>query len=338
VLINVIGNALKFTDQGEVKIRVRGATDHLGGVVVVAEVSDTGIGIAAEDLTKVFDAFEQAEAGLKKGGTGLGMAISRKHAQLLGGDLTVQSHEGVGSTFFFRFHPEKGEGTLPAAKTTLAEITGLAPDSYVPHLLLVDDIALNRELVRVLLEPFGFQVSEAGNGQECLEQLSAIRPDLILMDWVMPVVNGLEATRLIRANEAWRDIPILVVSARSAEEIAPMLQGTEVSGHMRKPILLLELLSQIQTHVPGVRLAYADKPLAQDGSSTTETFHTWNSVAIRLPEPLRGHLRGLIENGEIDRFSETVLKDVCPLETELASHLTGLTERFDYRQILLVLS
>ena len=338
VLINVLGNALKFTDQGEVKVRVRSAEDHLGELVVVAEVNDTGIGISSKDLAKIFDAFEQAEAGLKKGGTGLGMAISRKHAQLLGGDLTVSSREGEGSTFFFHFHARMGAGTLAKPKATLSEIVGLAPDSYVPHLLLVEDIALNRELIRVLLEPFGFQVTEAVNGQECLDQLATIRPDLILMDWVMPVINGLEATQLIRANDAWRDIPIVVVTARSAEEIAPLLKGSEVAGFLRKPILLLDLLIQIQALVPGVHLEYAGEDQSSVRSAPLAATKTRKDAAQRLPVPMRMHLATLLENGEIDQFSETVLREVHPLEADLARHLQMLTEQFDYRQILLVLA
>ena len=337
VLINVLGNALKFSEQGEVKVKVRSASDHQGDLVVVIEVTDTGIGIPNKDLAKIFDAFEQAEAGLKKGGTGLGMAISRKHAHLLGGDLTVSSREGEGSTFFFHFRPTRAEGTLSLPKVTRCDIIGLAPDSYVPHLLLVEDIAVNRELVRVLLEPFGFQVTEAVNGQECLDRLATIRPDLILMDWVMPVMNGLEATQRIRANDAWQDIPIVVVTARSVDEVAGMVKGCEVAGYLRKPILLLDLLLQIQALVPNVRMEYADLLQSSKGSAPLGATKDRKDAAVRLPEPLRLHLAGLVENGEIDRFSEIVLREVQPLEADLADHLQLLTGQFDYRQILLVL-
>lgn len=249
----------------------------------------------------------------------------------------MSSREGEGSTFFFHFRPTRSEGTLSLPKATRCDIIGLAPDSYVPHLLLVEDIALNRELVRVLLEPFGFQVTEAVNGQECLDRLASIRPDLILMDWIMPVMSGLEATQRIRANDAWQDIPIVVVTARSVDEVAGMLKGCEVAGYLRKPILLLDLLLQIQTLVPNVRMEYAGPLQSTDSSALLDATNDRKDAAMRLPESMRLHMGGLVENGEIDRFSEFVLREVQPLEADLAHHLQVLTDQFDYRQILLVL-
>jgi signal transduction histidine kinase/DNA-binding NarL/FixJ family response regulator/HAMP domain-containing protein len=330
VMINVIGNALKFTDHGTITVRVHGEENGQGALAITAEVNDTGIGIPERDLARIFDAFEQAEAGVNRGGTGLGMAISRKYAQLLGGDLTVVSREGEGSRFRFLFRPGRAEGCNLEPRRDLREVRGLAKGSRVPHLLIVDDLALNRDLVRNLLEPFGFQLSEAGDGQECLDQLETLRPDLILMDWVMPVMNGLEATRRIRSAPAWRDIPIIMLAARAMEEIAPTPEGAGVDGYLRTPIMLLDLLEEIQKRVPGVRLEYADQPRSQALVSGGE----WKETAAHLPELLRRELSEWVEGGEIDRFAERVRKAVEPLEPDLARHLEQLTERFDYRQIL----
>ena len=331
VLINVIGNALKFTERGAITVRVGGAQNVRGELELTAEVEDTGIGIPERDLARIFNAFEQAAGGTHKGGTGLGMAISRKYAQLLGGDLTVASREGHGSTFRFRFCPGRAEGAVAAPRRELREVKGLAPGSRVPHLLVVDDIPANRELLRQLLEPLGFGLTEAGDGRECLERLETLHPDLILMDWVMPVMNGLEATSRIRAERAWRDIPIIMLAARALEEITPSPKGAGVDGYLRKPILLFDLLEQVQKLVPGVRLEYLDAaPAAVPAGDPAE-------AAARLPEPLRRELSEFVEGGEIDRFAERVRKEIGRLEPDLASHLEQLTEQFDYRQILLVL-
>ena len=333
VLINVIGNALKFTECGAITVRVRSRGAGPGELELVAEVHDTGIGIPERDLARIFNAFEQAEAGVSKGGTGLGMAISRKYAQLLGGDLTVESREGSGSTFLFIFRPDRAAGAALAPRREPREVQGLAPGSRLPHLLIVDDIALNRDLVRHLLEPFGFRLSEAGDGKECLDQLETMRPDLILMDWVMPVMNGLEATRSIRAHRDWRGIPIVMLAARSLEEIAPSPEGAGVDGYLRKPILLLDLLEQVQKLVPGVRLEYAGPPAGDAGPRERDLM----ASAARLPEALRRELAACVEGGEIDRFAERVRRDIGTLDPALAGHLEKLTEQFDYRQILLVL-
>ncbi|MDR3672457.1 MAG: ATP-binding protein [Holophaga sp.] len=338
VLINVIGNAVKFTDQGAVTVRVQmqGAETPQGELEVVAEVIDTGIGIPERDLARIFDAFEQAEAGVNKGGTGLGMAISRKYAQLLGGDLTVASREGEGSTFRFHFRCRRAEGSVLPSRSLLREVKGLAPGSLVPHLLVVDDIASNRDLIRSLLEPFGFQLSEAANGKECLERLETTHPDLILMDWVMPVMNGLEATRRIRAVEAWRDIPILMLAARALEEIAASPQEAGVDGYLRKPVQVPDLLEEIRKLVPGVCLEYADGPRPPEPVAVPSGRRPKGNAA-RLPAPLRQELTELVEGGEIDRFMERVGRDVESLDPGLAHRLALLTEQFDYRQILEVL-
>jgi signal transduction histidine kinase/DNA-binding response OmpR family regulator len=334
VLINIIGNALKFTERGAITVRVSGTEAPSGELEITAEVHDTGIGIPERDLARIFNAFEQAEAGVNKGGTGLGMAISRKYAHLLGGDLTVDSREGEGSTFHFTFRPARADGAVLAPRREPREIRGLAQGSRVPHLLVVDDIALNRDLVRHLLEPLGFHLSEAADGKECLDRLETMRPDLILMDWVMPVMNGLEATRRIRAERAWRDIPIVMLAARALEEIAPSPEGAGVDGYLRKPVLLLDLLELVQKLVPGVRLEYAE---AAAGAAPAGPGRDLKAASARLPEALRQELATYVEGGEIDRFAERVRKDIGILDPGLADHLEKLTEQFDYRQILMVL-
>jgi CheY-like chemotaxis protein len=184
------------------------------------------------------------------------------------------------------------------------------------------------------LEPFGFHLSEAGDGKECLARLGDVRPDLILMDWVMPVMDGLEATRRIRSSPSWRDIPIVMLAARAMEEMAPTPEGAGVDGYLRKPIMLLDLLEQIQKLVPGVRLEYADEPRSHPPVDGGEL----KGAAARLPKPLRRELTEFVEGGEIDRFAERVRKDIGQLDPDLARHLEQLTEKFDYQQILWVLA
>ena len=335
VLINVIGNALKFTDHGGIDVRVEVSEACLPEMEVSVSISDTGMGIPEHELQRIFEAFHQADGGLQKGGTGLGMAISRQHARMLGGDLSVTSRIGVGSVFCFRFRALVTNGNEDSARRSIRAPVGLAPGSVTPHILVVDDLRLNRDIVCHLLSDLGFRVTEASNGRECLEQIDLERPDLVLMDWVMPEMNGLEATRRIRASEMWRDLPIVMLTASAMEESRHEAGSAGVDGYLRKPLLLGEILLLIERLVPGVRLEYAEVAGVDDPADASSSVV---SLVGRLPEGLRVALSALIEGGRVDAFVERVRREVGPIDGGLARHLERLAHQFAYRDILQVLS
>lgn len=234
VLLNLLGNAIKFTDKGSVTLAVTGRWVTPQDTELCFEVADTGTGIASEDLARVFDSFEQVgDAENRAAGTGLGLPISRQLVQLMGGDIEVESEKGAGSTFRFTI-------TVPVAEMEQPE-SGVEkiPVGYRGRrrkILVVDDVAPNRLMLLDMLVPLGFQVKEAHDGESALEQMRKWMPDLVVTDLVMPVMGGLEAIGLIRADNALQHVPIIVTSASTnpGDDAASLQAGAD--AFLTKPI------------------------------------------------------------------------------------------------------
>ncbi len=245
VLINIIGNAVKFTKQGGVTLKVGYHQGHIR-----FQVEDTGIGIAAEDLEKIFLPFQQVgDANYRAEGTGLGLSITQKLVQMMGAELHVESTLEHGSTFWFVI--ELPESTVVKSKHQEQPIiTGfqISPqhDRKI-SILVVDDKWENRSVLVNLLTPLGFEVREANHGQECLEQVQHNPPDLILTDLVMPVMDGFEAARRIRKLPQFKNLPIIAASASVFDLDQQQSLEAGCNAFLPKPIrvdLLLELLQQ----------------------------------------------------------------------------------------------
>jgi CheY-like chemotaxis protein/two-component sensor histidine kinase len=205
VLINLLGNAIKFTASGGVKLRVSFGKKNQNNPnprrtkTLYFEVEDTGVGIAPEDIDRIFQPFIQTAIGHKfTEGTGLGLSISRKFVQLMGGDITVTSQPGQGSVFAFDIPITTADPDAINSKPT-QRVTGLAPDQPQYRLLVAEDKWTNRQLLVKLLTEIGFKVQEAKDGREAIERWKSWQPHLILMDVRMPVMDGYEATKQIRA-------------------------------------------------------------------------------------------------------------------------------------------
>ncbi|CAN7534013.1 ATP-binding protein [Pseudoduganella sp. LjRoot289] len=238
-LLNLLANAVKFTDRGGVSLRVQA----LDGGRLRFEVADTGVGIEAGQLERIFLPFEQAgETRRRHGGTGLGLAISRQFVRLLGGEIAVESQPGQGCRFWF-------ELTLPV-------LAAPAPDSAEPQmivgylgrrrrLLVADDLPENRRLLADMLEPLGFEVAQAAHGQAVLELAARQRPDLILMDVVMPGMDGLEAVRRLRRDSAMHDVPVIAVSASAGADDRQRQFDAGFDDSLPKPLDLDALLARL---------------------------------------------------------------------------------------------
>jgi signal transduction histidine kinase/ActR/RegA family two-component response regulator len=260
VLLNLLGNAVKFTDQGEVRLTVAADSSGDGMARLSFEVRDTGVGIADHEREKIFQAFEQAgDASSRFSGTGLGLAISRQLVRLMGGDIEVQSSLGQGSVFRFQVAFPLGQGTTSAAPSR-------TPTGYKGRrrlILVVDDNAANRDMLADMLDELGFKVEEASDGELALRAIEAIKPDLVLMDIAMPVMDGIETTRRLRTQPQWRNLPVVLVSANvtAAGEERGRLAGA--SGFLPKPVereRLLELMGQLLK----LRWRYADAAAGSD--------------------------------------------------------------------------
>ncbi len=243
VLINLLGNAIKFTDQGSVVLSVGSVPSTQGRVGVRFEISDTGIGIAPHQMERLFGVFEQGgEARHREGGTGLGLAISRQLVRLMGGDIQVQSTPGLGSRFWFELDLPLGDVVLPQGA---ALAVGYAGDPR--QVLVVDDVPRNCEMLTGVLARLGFVVHAAGNGQEALQYLATHRCDIVLMDVMMPVMDGLEATRRIRLQPSLSQLRVVVVSANATANDRALSQAAGANDFLAKPIdpsALMEVLAE----------------------------------------------------------------------------------------------
>ena len=234
VLLNLVGNAIKFTDLGQVRVRSRLARREADRVWLGFEVIDSGIGIRAEDQGRLFSAFEQADNSMtrKYGGSGLGLVISKRLVALMGGEIGLESAPGQGSRFHFTVCLGLGRAAGASAPTP-APVSAPLPPARV---LLAEDEPVSQEVAREQLQQLGLEVDLAGDGQQALAQARAHRYDLILMDMLMPRLNGLEATRAIRADSLNRDTPVLGLTANVFEEDRRACLEAGMNEHLGKPL------------------------------------------------------------------------------------------------------
>ncbi|NER78933.1 MAG: response regulator [Leptolyngbya sp. SIO1D8] len=289
VLINLLGNAVKFTQAGKVTLRVRARppfnaasswsslepkSDALpkrrlaSPLILSFEVEDTGPGISPTELNTIFDPFIQSRSiDHSKGGTGLGLAISRKFVQLLGGDIHVKSVLHKGTCFQFQIQVTLAKSEDVARVYQHRKVIGLAPDQAPCRILVVDDQADNRRVIRTLLEQVGFEVQEAVNGQEAIAQNQTWQPHLIWMDMRMPVMDGYQATHRIKMQP--QPPVIIALTASVFEEKREAVLAAGCDDFVRKPFQENVIFNKLAMYL-GVRYQYAPVDSAQDKAIVLE--------------------------------------------------------------------
>ena len=327
VVLNLLSNAVKFTENGGISVRVRSDVYQAQNlpqkerVRLTIEVEDSGIGISRENLEAIFRPFEQVESAANTGGTGLGLAICREYALLLGGDIRVVSEPGRGSCFGFTAVMIKGEAVPKTGAPACREVIGLDPGLGPARILVVDDNPDNQVLVKALLVPMGFEVTQAATGKEALELFKKIRPHAVLMDMRMPDMDGYEATRQIKRTDAGLATPVIALTASAFEEGKQKTLDAGADAYLRKPFQHRELY-EILGKCLGLRYVYRDDDERKTPPITAE------AVTV-LPEELRTRLRQAVADGNIRLFSE-LLEPVIESHPELVKSLRKLADGFNY--------
>jgi signal transduction histidine kinase/CheY-like chemotaxis protein len=348
ILINLLNNAIKFTEEGGVSVRICTDSKLLGAgeadenrqaqvgsqQQIYFEVEDTGAGIAPEELNKLFQAFMQTSSGKNaQEGTGLGLAISRQFVQLMGGDITVSSDVGVGTIFKFNITTQVVDAADDEAQQNKRRVIALEPNQPRYRILIVDDKSLNRQLLVQLLNPFGFELKEASNGQEAVDIWNEWEPHLIWMDMRMPVMDGYTATQQIKATTKGEATAIIALTASVLEEERAIVLSAGCDDFMRKPFREQEIFTAMNKHI-GVRYIY-EEPIDQAAQSLSKT----EIKDVLVPEALTALPSELLANlassakssdiAEVDRL----IQEVKAMNASIGDAFLALANEFEYGKI-----
>ena len=335
VLVNLLSNAVKFTATGGVAVRVRaeavaGKTgENKESLRLGVEVEDTGPGIPDEDMDRIFDLFQQAGAHVNVGGTGLGLTISRRFVEMMGGELTVKSKVGTGSCFRFDLLLKPAAEFARRDKRASRRIIGLEPGTGPVRILAVDDAPTNRALLCALLRPRGFEVAEAGNGVEALDIFAKWSPHAILMDMRMPVMDGYEATRRLKATEAGSKTPVIAITVIDFEDTKELVMATGVDAYIRKPFRIEEICEMLGKYL-GLRYVFADGKDKMIGDPAPASLNP--EARLALPQEIIQAMRQALEEGDSARLRELIAQ-VEKLDSATARELQALLDRYDYNKL-----
>ncbi len=337
VITNLVSNAIKFTETGSVIVQACLNSRENTTANLSFAVSDTGPGIAEEDSATLFEPFIQSGRGLSvHEGTGLGLPISRQFVQLMGGDFVVESQPGKGATFRFNIQAEISEPTAVIQEETTAKVTGLIHNQESYRILIVEDNEYSRLLLRKLLESVGFQVAEAENGREAVDQYELWQPHLIWMDMRMPVMNGYEATRLIREKPRGKESFILALTASAFEEQRAHVIAAGCDDFVRKPFRENEIFEKMAEYL-GVEYHYDDQqPSTPSEPGRLEDVLTPVTLAA-LPQPWLENLHDAAIRARADKIT-LLLSDIQSDYPQVAQHLAQLVEDFQFDKIITLTS
>ncbi len=344
IIINIVGNAIKFTDQGGITVRCDLVEAHDTSLFKI-DVCDTGIGMTPKQLAKIFNPFSQADESVTRrfGGTGLGLTISRKFAQALGGDIQVSSVQGQGSTFSISVEtgPLDGVKRLQPDQISYTHNEQSSAEHLEWHfpkarVLVVDDGAENRELVRFLLEDVGLSVADAANGQEGLDKALAENFDLVLMDVQMPVMDGFTAVAKMRENGLQQ--PVIALTANAMKGFEKECLDVGYSGYLSKPIDvdrfytyvggLLGATQQAQSATPENTPDNApdtrDKPQPRKTPSSSVEAPIYSTLPSEVPK-FRELIKKFIErlNGQLDAIDTAIENGELEVVATLGHWLKG---------------
>jgi signal transduction histidine kinase/FixJ family two-component response regulator len=331
ILINLLGNSVKFTDEGCISVRVMAKCTQ-DKLRLTVEVEDTGMGVEENEQNKLFQYFEQTTSGREiQGGTGLGLAISREYARMMGGDITVRSQFGKGSIFCLEIDSQEGSTVDVTGISEIHRIIGLEKGQKKPRILVVEDNADSRGLLIRLLRRIGFEVQKAENGLEAIEVFSKWQPHFIWMDLRMPIMNGLEATKKIRAMQEGADVPIVILSASVLEEeIKPIIKAG-CTDFVRKPYLEQDIFEAMDRHL---EIKYVYEVLSDEESIDFD--NNVDELIKSLPSELHNELYDAISRLNVNKVQKIIDK-IMVEHAALGSILKRYVEQLEYDKVWTIL-
>ncbi len=332
MLINLLGNALKFTERGSVSLEVE-ATERVGNKQWLSFiVRDSGPGIAEEEQGKLFEPFSQTSTGLAmEQGTGLGLTIVSQYTHLLGGQLSVSSHTtpGKSGTVFqlnLPFILGRERSHVPEEPRKQKRLPKLAAGQPACRILIADDNRLNRMLMYKMVLPLGLEIQEATDGKEAVELWESWQPDLVFMDIRMPIMDGFEAIRTIRASAVGKQPQIVVVTANAFENTEQAVLAAGANGYLRKPFKLTEIYDILE-QVLGLKFLYESEEKPANGAKTNGA-----ECLPALSADWRVQMDRTITRGNFEEM--IALIDRIPEESRpFADRLRKMAEQFDYESI-----
>ncbi len=347
VLLNLLGNGIKFTEVGGVRLAVTLVDiDHSISshnfhndygqnsqekYILNFMISDTGSGIAAPELDKLFQAFSQTIAGRNaQEGTGLGLVISQQFVHLMGGKIQVNSELGRGATFQFTIPVQAGQPIIQNHQSESRQVLGLQPHQPVYKIMIVDDKALNRQLLIKLLQPMGFQLKEASNGQEAIALWESWHPHLIFMDMRMPVMDGYEATKYIKSHVKGNATAIIALTASVFEEEKALILSAGCDDFVRKPFRESTIFDMLHKHL-GVKFIYQEKDT--DITADLEEITLTTDALQVMPKSWLSQLASTVLEADNQKVLQ-LIAEIPASEELLRNILIKLAKQFQYEKIL----
>jgi signal transduction histidine kinase/DNA-binding NarL/FixJ family response regulator len=334
VFINLLGNAVTFTEAGGVALRADADELPNGNWQLRFEVADTGIGIPADEVETIFEPFAQAgRSPAKHHGTGLGLAISRQFIQLMGGDITVESTPGEGSVFRFELPADAADATNVAQphEETGQRVVGLATNEPEWRILIVEDEADNRLLLSQLLQSVGFNTRETVNGEEAIQQFQDWQPHLIWMDMRMPVMDGYEATRRIRELAEGKEVKILALTASAFKEQEELILAAGCDAVLHKPYREQALFTAMEKQL-NLRYVYDEDSDLQNQNALPKLDA---EDLLHLPMEWRDEFLSSAQMGDIDALLSLTMK-LPARESEIKTKLDSYINEFQLEYLIKV--
>jgi len=322
VIINLLGNALKFTADGFVHVLI----ENIDNETLKVCVKDSGRGILKEEHEVIFKPFEQAQKGGQvREGTGLGLAISKKFANLMGGDITIESEYQKGSEFSFTFKFKEGEDYKIVEEKKEFKVLSLSSEMKGLKVAIVDDRFENRDILYKKLSPLGFETKMAENGLEAVALYKNWKPDIILMDVVMPVMDGVEATRQILKLANGHDVKIFVVSASALESEQKEIMEIGATVFIKKPVIFDSLLYEMHTK-GNVQFLLKENNLVENNEKEA-------ALASEVPQHLKGKFIKASEEGDFTLLQE-LLEELENDSNKSFKYIEGCINEMEFENLI----